>query len=898
MRRVFLRLEVLAVVIVAVCLAVLSGSEKPSRAELQLASGPGGSLTLSNDKEGAAVLSLGRMRPGAFVIDTVTLGNTGTLDGDFSLATSNLVDTPGGGGGALSGELDLRIRDVTNAGSPATVYTGKIDALATIGLGTLAAGDSRVYEFRVSFPDAGPGAENAFQGSAMSVEFDWTAVNDTVDVDPPETTITSGPATLSGSPNASFAFTADEAGSSFECSLDGTPFNSCTSPAPYTSLADDAHTFEVRATDGAGNTDSTPDSASWTIDATPPNVALADPGSSVRGTVTLDPSADDGSGSGVANLIVQRSPAGAGTWTTIDASWDTTTVADGSYNLRARATDNTGNVADSPIRTVTVDNTAPTLVSSAPADGELVAAAGSLAIVANEDLAGITGAEIDGAAAPAPVLAGATATYSAVFSDGPHTFSGELEDTAGNTSPVLVHFTVWSLAAADYPWIEMNSLPSSPIALTAANLEGVINVPAGAWSGAPSGDWLVVRIDPRPPATVGGGFETAGDIYDVTAHWALAGTAVHTFTKALDLTIPGGTGTIVPATFESGAWRTIAPVPSGTTLPSDWVDGYYKSGSDVHILTKHLSSFSLLKDVRVPTKPGKFTGAKLNRHLVLQWKAATDNSGVISAYLVYASGKLVKTLGGSARSADMGRFKITDGRAFQVAARDAAGNVGPKTRALVIVPRVAKLTLASAQARLTARGLRTGAVSYVYSTTVAAGLVVSARSGVVFKGSAVGLTVSRGPAARAESTTPPPTSGGTSGYNGYGFPPSGTTSGGTSPGGASSGGTPTTPASSGGPGGQDSLSPAAGPPAAENAGEVEPQSYTPGDDSASPLRRLLGFTLLGGAFAAAGAVALRARGPRVPRAAEAPSAVEPLLFWDQRLLRAVTSSIRRVTARL
>ena len=49
------------------------------------------------------------------------------------------------------------------------------------------------YEFRVVFPDAGPGAENAFQGSAVSVQFDWTAINNAADLDPPETTITSGP---------------------------------------------------------------------------------------------------------------------------------------------------------------------------------------------------------------------------------------------------------------------------------------------------------------------------------------------------------------------------------------------------------------------------------------------------------------------------------------------------------------------------------------------------------------------------------------------------------------------------------------------------------------------------------------------------------------------------------
>jgi hypothetical protein len=888
MRHVFLRPEVLAVVIVAICLAVLSGGQQPSRAELELAAGPGGSLTLSNDKEGAAVLSISGMRPGDSVTDTVTLGNTGTLDGDLALSTSNFIDTPGGGGGVLSGELDLRIRDVTAPGSPVVVYNGKVNALSPVALGTLTAGSSRQYEFRVFFPDAGPGAENAFQGSAVSVQFDWTAVNNAVDLDPPETTITSGPSALSASPDATFAFTADEAGSTFECSVDGAAFVSCTSPATFTGLADGAHTFDVRATDGSGNTDATPDSASWTIDATAPNVSLADPGSPLRGTVTLSPSADDGSGSGIASLIVQRSPAGAGTWTTIATNWNTTGVADGSYDLRARATDNAGTPANSPVRTVTVDNSAPSLTSSVPADGELVVAAGSLAIVADENLAGIANATLDGSAAPAPVLLGGTATYTAAFADGPHTFAGELEDAAGNRRAIAVHFTVWSLAAADYPWIEKNSFPGTATSLTATNGEGAITVPSGAWTGAPSGDWLVIRIDPRPAGTVPGGFQAVGDFYNVTAHWALAGTAVHTFSKALDLTIPNGAGMVVPATFESGAWRAIEPVPSGTSLPSGWVDGFYKSGTDVHILTKHLSSFSLLKDVKVPTKPRKFSGANQNRHLVLKWRAATDNSGVVSAYLVYANGSVVKTLAGSKRSADMGSFKTSDGRAFQVAARDAAGNVGPKTRALVIVPSLQKLTVAAATARLTARGLRAGAVRYSYSSTVGAGLVLSARTGVALKGTAIGLTVSRGPAGRSP-TNPPPATGGGSGsgsssggptypsplYNG-GIPTPGPTSGGTT-------GTPVTPAT-----GSDGTE--------GGSAKVEPQSFTPSDDSSSPLRRALGLTLLGGAFLAAGGIALRARRPRLPRRSAA-GGVEPIMFWDQRLMHAVGQSVRRVTGR-
>src|SRR6266545_4411582 len=839
-RGAFLRLEVLALAVVAICLAVLSSSSTPARADLELTSGPGDSLTLSNDKEGAAILSLGGMRPGDSVTDTVTLGNTGTVPGDLSLSTSNLLDTPGAGGGALSGQLDLVVRDVTNVGSPVTVYSGKIDALTPVTLGTLAAGASRVYEFRVSFPDAGAGAENAFQGSAVSVQFDWTAVNNDADTDPPETTITSGPASLSASPDATFAFTSDESGSTFECSLDGSAFGACSSPATYTGLGDGAHTFDVRATDSSANTDASPDSASWTIDATDPNVSLADPGSPVRGTVSLSPSADDGTGSGVATLIVQRSPGGAGTWTTIGTSWNTESVADGSYDLRARATDNAGNTANSALRTVTVDNTAPTVSSSAPDDGSLVAAVGTLSIGASEDVAGIANAPLDGVAAPAPLVAGATVTYTSAFEDGPHTLAGELEDLAGNRTPILIHFTVWNLAAADYPWVEKNC------------------------------------------------FATAGDIYDVTAYWALDESAVHTFTKALDLTIEGA-GTIVPATFESGAWRAIAPIPSGQSLPSGWQDGFYRSGSEVHILTKHLSSFSLLKDVQSPTQPSSFSGSRSNGRLVLDWKAATDN-GVVSAYLVYANGQVVRTLGASARSVDMGPFKSSDSRSFQVAARDSAGNVGAKTRTLVIVPSLANLLVSKAETRLAGRGLRAGAVSFAYSATIAAGRVISARTGVAFKGAAIGLTVSRGPSGRYSSAIPTGTSGGTG-------------SGGTYYGGGGYGGTPTPSASPSGSGplhtGSGDGSPApseSGDPS--GVGEVEPQSYTPADDdTTSPLRRLLGLALLGGAFVTAGAVALRARRPRLPRPVHGGGTVEPLLFWDDRLVHAVTTSLRRFTGR-
>jgi thermitase len=96
----------------------------------------------------------------------------------------------------------------------------------------------------------------------------WT-INDTT---PPETTITSGPSegSKTGSTSPSFGFSSSEVGSKFECSLDGSAWGSCTSPKAYSGLSSGSHTFKVRAKDGAGNTDQSPASRTWTIDTTLP----------------------------------------------------------------------------------------------------------------------------------------------------------------------------------------------------------------------------------------------------------------------------------------------------------------------------------------------------------------------------------------------------------------------------------------------------------------------------------------------------------------------------------------------------------------------------------------------------------------------------------------------------
>ena len=164
------------------------------------------------------------------------------------------------------------------------------------------------------------------------------------------------------------------------------------------------------------------------------------------------------------------------------------------------------------------------------------------------------------------------------------------------------------------------------------------------------------------------------------------------------------------------------------------------------------------------------------------------------------------------------------------------------------------------------------------------------------RNAAVQVTVSRGlKLSRPQSDDG---GGGTSGYtptpwSGYSPTPGFGTAqpGGTIPGGNTS--SPTlVPSVTGSEAGDGS---GGGSPEGSNAGEVVSSSFSPPGES-SPLRRMLGLALLGGSFLAAGAAAVRAgrRRPGTPSS----NGLEPIVFWDERLLQAVRATIRRATGRL
>ena len=108
----------------------------------------------------------------------------------------------------------------------------------------------------------------------------------TPDSTPPDTQITAGPSGSTTSSSATFEFNS-EPGTTFECSLDGAAFAGCASPRSYSGLAVGAHSFGVRARDGAGNVDASPAERSWTVTAPEPVPSARSYADVIRGAAKL-----------------------------------------------------------------------------------------------------------------------------------------------------------------------------------------------------------------------------------------------------------------------------------------------------------------------------------------------------------------------------------------------------------------------------------------------------------------------------------------------------------------------------------------------------------------------------------------------------------------------------------
>jgi len=415
--------------------------------------------------------------PGTPLRGTVTLGATTT----GTIASVTIQRSPAGAGTWTNVCTD-----------PSSPYSCSFD---TTGVG------DGLYDLRASADD---GVTTIYSSVVANRRVDNTAP--TVSMTDPGTplsgTITLGAtASDSGSGVASVTIQRSPtgAGTWTDICTDGSSPYSCSFDT--TTVGDAVYDFRAVGTDVAGNSANST-SSNRRIDNVAPTSSLTDPGTPLTGTVTLDATASDGGG--ILNVKIQRSPAGAGSWTDIctdatspySCSFDTTGVGDGLYDLRAVATDNASRSTNST--TVTnrrVDNTVPTVSMTDP--GTPLSGTIALGATASDTGSGVANVKIQrspaGGGSWTDICTDGTSPYSCSFDtttvgDALYDFRAIATDNAALTNNSTV-----TNRRID------NVVPTVSLTDPGANIRGTISLDATASDG---GGILNVKIQ-RSPAGAG-----------------------------------------------------------------------------------------------------------------------------------------------------------------------------------------------------------------------------------------------------------------------------------------------------------------------------------------------------------------------------------------------------------
>jgi hypothetical protein len=201
---------------------------------------------------------------------------------------------------------------------------------------------------------------------AGNVEPSPPTVTWTVDTTPPVTTIGEQPAGVTSSSSATFAFSAtDTTPVTFQCRLDGSSWSPCTSPASYSSLGDGPHTFQVQATDEAGNVEPSPPTVTWTVDTDKPLTSL----STTPPALTNSTSASFVFSATDTTPVTFQCQLDDSGWSPCTSPASYSGLGQGTHTFQVQATDQAGNAEVTPVTyTWTVDTTPPvTTIGEQPA---------------------------------------------------------------------------------------------------------------------------------------------------------------------------------------------------------------------------------------------------------------------------------------------------------------------------------------------------------------------------------------------------------------------------------------------------------------------------------------------------------------------------------------------------
>ncbi len=386
----------------------------------------------------------------------------------------------------------------------------------------------------------------------------------TVDLTPPDTTITAMPPAVDNTVSPTFEFTGTDPNSAsvtFECSLDGDPFTACPEPQQLT-VTDGSHDFAVRAVDAAGNVDPSPASYTWVVDTSTPDTMIT-AGPANAGTSGTNTSFGFASATSGATFECRLDTAAFAACTTPLALGP---LAGGSHTFAVRAVDSHLVVDPTPAtRTWTVDATAPdvTITQKPPnPDNDATPDFG----FTSTDATATFSCRVDAA-----TLAACTSVWtSASLADGGHTFEVRATDPFGNFSNATYAWTIDTVA----PTVTITGGPSDPPGTKNASPSFTFTT-----AGAPIATDCALDAGTFAACTSPVAFTSLADATHVLVVRATdaagnAGTAMRTFT--VDTMPPVVTFTTVPAsptndttptwtfTVAGGAVATTCQIDAGT----------------------------------------------------------------------------------------------------------------------------------------------------------------------------------------------------------------------------------------------------------------------------------------------------------------------------------------------
>ena len=373
-------------------------------------------------------------------------------------------------------------------------------------------------------------------------------------------------------------------------------------------------------------------------------VSITDPGTPLRGTVTLNAVATSDRGMGT--VVFQTSPAGAGTWTNVctdnvapySCTWDTTGVADGLRDVRAVATDSAGYTQTATVANRRVDNTGATATTTDP--GSPLTGTTSVSGAGADGGSGVATTTVQyrpsggGSWTDICTQAGANATCAwntAALADGLYDLRTVATDVAGNAgtpSAVVANRRLDNIA------------PSATMTAPAANLAGMVTLQSTSSDAANGTGVASVRYEYKL---------TSGST------WTTACTSATTpFSCAFNT---------VPLTDGLYDFRAVA------------IDGVNKTGTSAAVTSRRI-------DNTAPTATMGALAANLSGSVSLTSTLADSGTGVASAqyqYKLTTDSTWTNTCSSSTTpySCTLNTASVADGvYDFRVAATDNVGNTG------------------------------------------------------------------------------------------------------------------------------------------------------------------------------------------------------------------------------